>query len=95
MLEAKGLAYRYREYTQEPLSASELTRLFELLGLPPRALLRRRDAAFKSLGLTGDEADEVLIGHMAEHPTLLQRPIGVCGDKATVGRPVENLLSLA
>ncbi len=94
MLEANGLTYRYREYTQEPLSAPELTQLFERLGLPPRALLRRRDGAYKSLGLTGDEPDDVLIGHMANHPTLLQRPIGVCGDKATVGRPVENLLSL-
>jgi arsenate reductase len=36
----------------------------------------------------------VLIGHMAAHPTLLQRPIGVLGDKAAVGRPVENLLAL-
>jgi arsenate reductase len=31
---------------------------------------------------------------MAGHPTLLQRPIGVAGDRAALGRPPENLLAL-
>ena len=34
------------------------------------------------------------IAHMAEHPTLLERPIGVKGGRAVVGRPIENLLEL-
>ena len=94
MLNAHGIPHRYREYTQEPLPAAELREVFALLGVPPSALLRRRDAAFKTLGLTGQEADDVLIGHMAAHPTLLERPIGVLNGQAVVGRPVENLLTL-
>ncbi len=94
MLKEAGKDFTYREYKQEPLSVGELTSVFAKLGLPPKALLRKRDKAFKELGLTGDEPDSVLIGHMADHPTLLQRPIGVLGDQAVVGRPVENLLSL-
>ena len=62
--------------------------------MAPKALLRSRDAAYKELGLTGKEADDVLIGHMAAHPTLLQRPIGVSGDRAVVGRPITELLTL-
>ena len=31
---------------------------------------------------------------MADNPRLLQRPIGVVGDKAVVGRPAEALLDL-
>lgn len=31
---------------------------------------------------------------MANHPGLLQRPIGVFGKKAVVARPAEELLSL-
>ena len=38
-------------------------------------------------------ADRV-IERMAEHPTLLERPIGVAGGKAVVGRPAEKLLEL-
>jgi arsenate reductase len=31
---------------------------------------------------------------MAEYPTLLQRPIGILGDRAVLGRPIERLLDL-
>ena len=94
MLDKKGIKYRYREYTREPLSKKELEQIFDMLGVEPLALLRKRDAAYKELGLTGEESASALIAHMAEHPTLLQRPIGVCGERAVVGRPPERLLEL-
>jgi arsenate reductase len=65
-----------------------------LLGAKPRDLLRRNDKAFKQLGLMGDEDARTLIRHMARHPTLLQRPIGIYRKKAAVGRPPEALLDL-
>ncbi len=94
MLKEHGVEYRYREYTKEPLSEDELRAVFAKLGVPASALFRKREKVGKELGLTGKESDDVLIPHMAQHPTLLQRPIGVLGDKAAVGRPVENLLEL-
>ena len=94
MLEEHGVAYRYREYKKEPLDEAELRALFAKLGVSPRDLLRRRDRAFRQLGLSGDEPDERLIELMAGHPTLLERPIGVFGDRAAVGRPVADLLRL-
>ena len=60
-----------------------------------RDLLRRNDKAFKENGLSGDESEQELIRLMASHPTLLQRPIGVRGKKAVLGRPPEKLLELA
>ena len=65
-----------------------------MLGMPPGKVLRRNDRAFREQGLTGTEPDSLLIRKMAEHPTLLQRPIGVLGDKAVLGRPPELLLNL-
>ena len=94
MLEENGAEYRYREYTKEPLSKAELKNVFALLKVKPKALLRKNDKAYKELGLTGDETDAKLTSLMAEHPTLLQRPIGLKGKKAAIGRPVENLLDL-
>jgi arsenate reductase len=94
LLKENEVEYRYREYTQEPLSKTELKRVFKMLGLQPSDLLRKKDAANKSLGLTGEESATALIAAMAEHPTLLQRPIAIVGDQAVVGRPVENLLEL-
>ena len=94
MLKEHDVEYRYREYTREPLSKKELEAVFAMLELEPAALLRKKDAANKELGLTGDESASVLLGHMAKHPTLLQRPIAILDGRAVVGRPVEKLLEL-
>ncbi|MFT7464212.1 MAG: arsenate reductase [Pseudohongiellaceae bacterium] len=92
MLKEAGAKYTYREYTLDPLSASELKALFAKLEESPRDMLRKAEA--KKAGLTGDESDAELLAAMAENPTLLQRPILVKGRKAVVGRPVENLSAL-
>ena len=94
MLNERGVEHTYREYTKEPLSEDELRDVLAKLGLPASAVFRTREKVGKELGLTGAESDEELIPHMAAHPTLLQRPIGVLGDRAALGRPVENLLTL-
>jgi arsenate reductase len=84
----------YREYTREPLSEGEIREVLGKLGQAANTVVRRRDKAFKELGLSGDESDSVLIPLMAKHPTLLERPIGVVGERAVVGRPPANLLEL-
>ena len=94
MLNEHDIPHRYREYTQEPLSEDEIRRVLKLLGARPTDVLRRRDKAYKDLGLTGQEDDDTLIAHMAAHPTLLERPIGVQGTRAVIGRPPAKLLDL-
>ncbi|MEC8023141.1 MAG: ArsC/Spx/MgsR family protein [Myxococcota bacterium] len=42
----------------------------------------------------GDEDDDTIIGRMADHPTLLQRPIAIKDGKAALGRPASNILQL-
>ena len=92
MLTEHGIEHTYREYTKDPLTTQELRDVLSKLGCGPRDVLRARDA--KKAGLTGVESDDELIDLMAENPRLLQRPIGVSGAKAAVGRPAENLLAL-
>ena len=93
MLNDNGLEFRYREYTKEPLDAEEIRAVLKKLKLGPHDIARGRDA--KKLGLDPATMDaDALIEAMAEHPTLIQRPIGVKGGTAVMGRPVENLLEL-
>jgi arsenate reductase len=94
LLKAEDVAYRYRDYRDEPLTATEIRAVLKKLGLKPTDVLRKKDAAYKKLGLTGTEPAARLVKLMAENPTLLQRPIGVRGKKAVVGRPPESLLEL-
>jgi arsenate reductase len=94
LLDERRIPYRYRDYVREPLGEAEIRDVLARLGLRIRDVLRTKDPAFQSLGLTGDEADSDLIAAVARHPTLLQRPIGVRGGRAVVGRPPERLLEL-
>lgn len=92
MLKDLDLDFQYRDYNKEPLSQGEVRDVLGKLGLSARDILRKRDA--KGAGLTGDEAEDVLISAMAENPNLIQRPIFVLGDRAVMGRPVENVKQL-
>lgn len=94
MLGENEIPFEYREYTEDPLTEDELRRVFAALSIEPSEALRTRDPAYRELGLTGDETADVLIRWMALHPTLLQRPIGIVGERAVVGRPPERLLEL-
>ena len=92
MLNEHHIEHTYREYTRDPLSADELREVFRKLRLRPHEVLRKRDAT--KAGLAPDLSDDELIAQMAENPRLLQRPIGIVGDHAVVGRPPEALLTL-
>ena len=94
MLDDNGVKYRYREYTAEPLKQTEIKKILGMLGVTAKDVLRKNDKAYKELGLTGEESNAELVKHMARHPTLLQRPIGVADNKAVVGRPPDKLLEL-
>lgn len=92
MLDERGVTYTYRDYTKQPLDAAELRDVLDKLGVSAREVLRKRDAG--PAGITGDEPEDVLIAAMAANNRLLQRPILVAGDRAVLGRPVENLVEL-
>ena len=94
MLEEKGIEYRFRDYVREPLSEKEIRDVLRRLGLRAGEVLRTKDPVFRELGLTGEEPDDALIAAMVRHPTLLQRPIGLSGGRAVIGRPPEKLLGL-
>ncbi len=70
----------------------KLTELVAKTGLRPYDLLRRNEAKAKELGLTKETGDEKLLALMVKFPELMQRPIIEIGEKAVVGRPIDNAL---
>ena len=61
----------------------------------PRDILRTSEAVYKELELgKRDVPDDELIALMIEHPDLIQRPIVERGNRAVLGRPVENIKTL-
>jgi arsenate reductase (glutaredoxin) len=65
------------------------------MGIKPRELLRTNESIYRELGMgKKDFSDDEIISLMIEHPDLIQRPIVERGNRAVLGRPVENVKSL-
>jgi arsenate reductase (glutaredoxin) len=95
LLRESGIPFEKINYYNEPLSRKKLTELIRKANLKPRDLLRKSEPVYKQLGLSEDKfSDSELIALMIEHPDLLQRPIVERGDRAVLGRPIENVKEL-
>lgn len=82
-------------YLKTPPSIEDLKSILQKLGVPLSDILRRSEAEFDKLGLDDDTlSEEIVLDLLQKHPRLLQRPIVIKGDKAIIGRPPENVLSL-
>jgi len=82
-------------YFDTPPSTAEIKALLRKLGLPARDLMRTGEDVYRQLGLADATlSDAALIEAMHRHPILIERPIFVRGDRAVIGRPIENVLQL-
>ena len=95
LLEERGAAPEIVEYLKTPPDAATLDGLLTMLGLDPRALMRRKEAPYKENGLDDERLTrEALIAAMVANPILIERPIVVCGGRAALGRPPEAVLDI-
>jgi len=95
LLQQKNLKIETVEYLKQPPTAETVLALANKLGCPVSEMLRKGDAAYKSIDSPpADNNDAALAELIAEHPALLQRPIVVKGDRAAIGRPPESVLTL-
>lgn len=83
--------YEVIRYLDNPLSFSEIKSLLEKLAIPADELIRKSEKIwkenYKNLNLSQDET----IQAMVDNPILIERPIIVNGNKAVIGRPLENI----
>ena len=93
LLEKRGIKPRVVEYLKTPPDAATLKQLLKQLGLAPRQLLRKKEAA--EAGLDDPKlSDDQLIKGMVANPIAIERPIVVNGSKAALGRPPEAVLKI-
>lgn len=95
LLQEKGIEPEIRKYMNKAtqLTEDELRDIAKKMGESPRAFLREKDA--EKFGLAADADDDAVFAAMAAEPKLIQRPIGIHGDKAVLGRPNDKLLEIA
>jgi arsenate reductase len=95
LLRESGVDFEKINYYIEPLTKKKLTELIRKMKIKPRDLLRTSESIYRELGLgKGGFTDDKIISLMVEHPDLIQRPIVERGNRAVLGRPVENVKPL-
>jgi len=94
LLKESGQPYEVVEYLKNAPSETELKEILQKLNLKPEQLLRKGEAVYKENFAGKTFSDEEWIKIMVENPVLIERPIVVNGDKAVIGRPPENVLTI-
>lgn len=95
LLEENEVSPEIIYYLETPPGSDELRDLLSRLGMGIRDIIRTSEKEYGELGLDDDSlSEQILFDIVCEHPQLIQRPIAVKGDRAVLGRPPENVLSL-
>ena len=95
LLKEHNLDFSIVEYLKTPLTPSEIIALSKKLGKAPGEFVRKNEADFKNNNLAKQlDDDQKMAEAIAKFPKIMERPIAVKGDKAVIGRPPENVLSL-
>lgn len=95
LLKASGIEPSIRKYMNddERLTVAELKEIAAKLGgVSPRDFMRAKEAA--AAGIDTATSDAAIYKAMVENPRIIQRPIGIKGQKAALGRPPESLLDI-
>jgi arsenate reductase len=95
ILQDRSVEFDTVRYLDQPLTEAELLELLAILDDPPAKLVRK-DPHFKDLGLNAADYTEAaaVAALLAEHPSLMERPVLVKGDRAVIGRPPERIEAL-
>lgn len=93
LLQENGAEVEIVEYLKNPPAIVRIKEIAKLLGVSPRDMMRTNEAIYKELGLA-EAGDKELFEAMHQHSNLIERPIAIHGQRAAIGRPPENLLSI-
>ena len=95
LLRERGIEPEIVEYLKSPPAVAELEAVLDKLGMEPRDLMRRKEAAYREAGLDDPELERgALVGAMAAYPALIERPVVLAAGKAALGRPPEDVLAI-
>ena len=94
LLTEKGIDFETIEYLKTPLNKKEIEALLKKLAIPAKDLIRKGEADFKANFKGKELTESEWIDAMVTYPKLIERPIVVKGNKAVIGRPIENVIEL-
>jgi arsenate reductase len=93
LLEEQQLDINVIEYLITPPNSSTLHEILEKLGGSAEQMVRTSEKEYQTLNLV-EAGNDRLIEAIVEHPNLMQRPIIVSKDRAVIGRPPKQALTI-
>ena len=94
LLEENGVTPEQVLYLETPPSKDQITQTLSYLNAKAIDIMRTKEPTFKTLNLSKDLDELVLIEAMVNNPILIERPVVIRGDGAALGRPPETILTL-
>lgn len=95
LLQRAGAAPEVIDYLHRPPPGAEIMELATAIGLPLRAILRRKGTPYAAVGLDDPAiGTAALLAAVAAHPILLNRPIVAAAGGVRLCRPSDVVLDL-
>ena len=94
LLEESGKKFEVVKYLENIPTKEELTSIIEKLQIKPIDLVRKNEAIWKENFKGKELSDSEVISAMIQYPKLIERPIVINGNKAAIGRPLENITNI-
>ena len=94
LLEKSGKDFEIIKYLETVPTKQELTAVIKCLDITPENLIRKNEAIWKEHYKGKLLSDEAIIDAMIANPKLIERPIVINGNKAVIGRPLENIAKI-
>lgn len=96
LLQEQGIEPELVLYLETAPSAAQLADVLKKLGKAPMDVIRFGEEIAKelSISLKDERPDSDWLKIISGNPKLLERPIVINGDRAAIGRPPENVLSI-
>lgn len=91
LLEKSGKGFEVVLYLENVPTRDELKTIIKQLGIPAMELVRKNEAIWKEKYKGKTLSENEIIDAMVENPKLIERPIVVNGNKAVIGRPLEEI----
>jgi arsenate reductase len=94
ILENTGKDFEVVKYLDTIIAEKELTEIIQLLNIAPIDLVRKNEKIWKENYKGKELSDKEIILAMLQNPKLIERPIVINKNKAVIGRPSENILTI-
>ena len=94
IIEKSNKEFEIVRYLDDIPSAESLTEIIKLLEITPIQLIRKTESIWKERFKGKEMSDAEIIEAMISNPKLIERPIVINNNKAVIGRPPENIISI-